>query len=189
MRELVRSEEEEEETRLMLGCCWVETYMLLSHFSVGLQVRVCVIIEELTASAARRALSLVTSSTVPWISTRSTFWFRSSMTPSRMAWTSASLFLLPVMKLRCLGTDAEAIFGFFLGYLNCGLALILCGNEFMIGVFFQSCCVLSVNNQALKSQIMCFDIPSSRTLIPLIVNQRLENFEMTTMAELADVQV
>lgn len=40
-----------------------------------------------TASAARRHLSVVTSSTVPWISTRSMFWFLSSMTPSRMAWT------------------------------------------------------------------------------------------------------
>jgi hypothetical protein len=27
------------------------------------------------------------------------------MTPARMAWTSASLFLLPVMKLRCAGTE------------------------------------------------------------------------------------
>lgn len=56
-----------------------------------------------TVSAARRALSKVTSSTVPWISTRSTLEFCSSMTPSSMAWTSASLFLLPVMKFRCCG--------------------------------------------------------------------------------------
>ena len=62
-----------------------------------------------TASAARRALSSVTSSTVPWISTRSTFWLRSSMTPSRIAWTSASLFLLPVIKFRCLGTGVAVI--------------------------------------------------------------------------------
>ena len=66
-------------------------------------------INKLTASAALRALSLVTSSTVPWISTRSTFWFRSSMTPSRMAWTSASLFLLPVMKLRWAGTEGDIL--------------------------------------------------------------------------------
>jgi hypothetical protein len=63
----------------------------------------------LTASAALFALSFVTSSTVPWISTRSTFWFRSSMTPSRIAWTSASLFLLPVMKFSCFGTDGVDI--------------------------------------------------------------------------------
>lgn len=37
--------------------------------------------------------------------------------------------------------------------------------------------------------MLCFDIPAFQTLIPLIVNQRLENFEMTTIAELADVQV
>lgn len=80
---------------------------------MDVQVKFDAVIEELTASAARRALSLVTSSTVPWISTRSTFWFRSSMTPERMAWTSASLFLLPVMKLRCLGTDVEAILNGF----------------------------------------------------------------------------
>ncbi len=64
----------------------------------------------LTASAALRALSLVTSSTVPWISTMSTFWLRSSMTPERMAWTSASLFLLPVMKFRWVGRGEDDIF-------------------------------------------------------------------------------
>lgn len=37
---------------------------------------------------------------VPWISGRSRDWdFRGMMEP-RMAWLSASLFLLPVMKLR-----------------------------------------------------------------------------------------
>jgi hypothetical protein len=67
------------------------------------------IVARRTASAARRALSEVTCSTVPWISTRSMFSLRSSMTPARMAWTSASLFLLPVMKLRCAGTEGVAI--------------------------------------------------------------------------------
>lgn len=31
------------------------------------------------------------------------------MTPWRMAWTSASLFLLPVIKLRCLGTGGVEV--------------------------------------------------------------------------------
>ena len=32
------------------------------------------------------------------------------MTPERMAWTSASLFLLPVMKFRVVGMREDAIF-------------------------------------------------------------------------------
>lgn len=56
-------------------------------------------VEVHTASAARRHFSLAISSMVPWISGTSTAWLSSSMTLPRIERTSASLFLLPVMKL------------------------------------------------------------------------------------------
>lgn len=57
----------------------------------------------LTASAARRHLSLEISSIVPWISTKSKAWLCRSTTEPSIALTSVSLFLFPVMKLRVLG--------------------------------------------------------------------------------------
>lgn len=56
-----------------------------------------------TISAARRHLSIDTSSIVPWISRRSRLWFFSSTSSPRIARTSASLFALPVMKFNSLG--------------------------------------------------------------------------------------
>ena len=52
-----------------------------------------------TSSAAFRHFASVTSSTDPWISSRSSGWLRTSMAGSRMARTSRSLFAFPVMKL------------------------------------------------------------------------------------------
>jgi len=49
--------------------------------------------------AARLHLSSEISSMVPWISTRSRDLLLMLMLEPRMAFTSASLFLLPVMKL------------------------------------------------------------------------------------------
>lgn len=56
----------------------------------------------ITASAALLHLSVVISSIVPCSSGRSMAWLESS-TPAvpSIAETSANLFLLPVMKLRC----------------------------------------------------------------------------------------
>lgn len=57
-----------------------------------------------TISAALRHLSFEISSIVPWISTRSRDWFFNGTMPSRMDWTSDSLFLLPVIKCSSLMT-------------------------------------------------------------------------------------
>jgi hypothetical protein len=66
-----------------------------------------------TSSAARRHLSSVTSSSVPWISTRSSAWLATSIAGSSISLTSFSLFRLPVMKLTALrawlGAVADAI--------------------------------------------------------------------------------
>jgi hypothetical protein len=56
-----------------------------------------------TASAALRHLSAEISSMVPWISTKSSDWLCRSTVSPRIAFTSESLFLFPVMKLSCLG--------------------------------------------------------------------------------------
>lgn len=52
-----------------------------------------------TSSAARRHLSSVTSSRVPCTSIRSNAWLSTWMAGSKIAFTSASLLALPVMKL------------------------------------------------------------------------------------------
>lgn len=56
-----------------------------------------------TASAARRHLSAEISSIVPWISTKFNAWLCRSTVLPRMAFTTESLFLFPVIKLSCLG--------------------------------------------------------------------------------------
>ena len=66
-----------------------------------------------TASAARRLFSLAISSEVPCISGTSTARLSSSMLFPIIAFTSASLFLFPVMKFSFLGT----------GMVTCNLEL------------------------------------------------------------------
>ena len=60
----------------------------------------------LTTSAARLHFSLAISSMVPCISGTSTAWLSTSTTLPKIALTSASLFLLPVMKFNFRGADA-----------------------------------------------------------------------------------